>query len=206
MTYLSQPRTNTKDKELEHSPPSEVGGVFSHPIELVFFVLEGVTLDTESCGGDDVVSISGERVLHLQLHHIVSLGLEVLDELLSAFLDQRVLATGEGRTESGPQVAPSLVTTGEQIFAPERISLGFDSLTAIYEFVEFFHRDLLDQVGVFDDQGRQQKLVHSVVPLTQINERSRSYLGGYSPFFGEFVVNLEDCLGEGLAAYYAHGT
>jgi hypothetical protein len=174
-TYLSQLGTDAKNKELEHSPPFEIGGVLSHPIELVVLVLERVTLDTESCGGDDVVRVSGKGVLHLQLHHIVSLGLEVLDELLGAFLHQRVhdshLATGERRTKSGPQVAPSLVTTGEQIPAPESITLGVDQLTTVDELIELFHRDLLDQVGVFDDQGQQQKLVHSVVPLTQINDQ-----------------------------------
>jgi hypothetical protein len=104
-----------------------------------------------------------------------ALVLEVLDELLGAFLDQLVhdshLVTGEGRTKSGPQVAPSLVATGEQIFVPEWISTGVGYLTMVDEMVEFLHRDLLDQVGVFDDQSRTQKLVHSVVPSMRINER-----------------------------------
>jgi hypothetical protein len=56
------------------------------------------------------------------------------------------------------------------ISAPES-TLGVDQLTTVDELIELFHRDLLDQVGVFDDQGRWQKLVHSVVPLTQINDQ-----------------------------------
>jgi hypothetical protein len=40
------------------------------------------------------------------------------------------------------------------ISAPESITLGVDQLTTVDELIELFHRDLLDQVGVFDDQGR----------------------------------------------------
>jgi hypothetical protein len=38
------------------------------------------------------------------------------------------------------------------------------------EMVEFLHRDLLHQVGVFDEQSWQHKLVHSMVPSMPIDE------------------------------------